>query len=140
MFIADQPVNAYLIEQHQQNELFGKIEDAAQYKESDYSNAVRVERGITIEQAKEIAQNNPEIDYFVYMKGGMMVLELPNDFVYEEEKDPLHLISQGNYRFDNGQLGTGFMRVFTHGDVVFFKNTGRWLAGAPGLADVYEKI
>jgi hypothetical protein len=126
----------YVYEQHQG---FSRIQDAAQYKGSDYSNAIRVERGITLDQALDIAKSDPEIDYFVFTKGFMMVLELPSDATYDSEKDPLHLITQGPYVFDNGQLGEGYMRVFSQGDVVFFKKTGKWLGSAPGLADVYEK-
>jgi hypothetical protein len=119
---------------------FNHIQNVAQYKGSDYSNALRVERGITVEKALEIAANDPEIDYFVYMKGGEMVLEFLPDQKYESEKDPLHLVTKGKFRFDDGRLGDGYQRVFHHGDVVFFKNNGKWLGSAPGLADVYEKV
>ena len=129
-------IPAYVYEQQQG---FTRIENAAQYKGSDYANAVRIERGITLEQAFEIAKNDPNIDYFVYTKGYMMVLELPPDATYDPDKDPLQLITQGHYRFDDGRLGGGYMRVFCHGDVVFFKNDGKWLGSAPGLADVYVK-
>ncbi len=124
----------------QKDVAFNCVPDVAQYKGSDYSNAVRVERGMTVEQAKEIAANDPDIDYFVYVKGGCMVLEFEPGQEYHPEKDPLHLVQQGPYLFDTGGLGFGYMRVFYHGDVVFFKNEGRWLGTAPGLADVYEKV
>ena len=112
----------------------------AQYKGSDYANAVRVERGITVEQAKQIAANDPEIDYFQIVTGGTMVLEFIPGQNYDSAKDPLHLVTNGGYVYDNGQPGGGYMRLFHHGDVVFFKKEGQWLGTAPCLADVYEKV
>jgi hypothetical protein len=119
---------------------FHRVPGAAQYKGSDYANAVRVERGITVAEAKEIAANDPDVDYFVIVTGWTMVLEFEPGQEYDPAKDPLHLVTNGNYVFDNGQPGQGYMRVFHHGDVVFFKNEGKWLGTAPGLADVYEKV
>jgi hypothetical protein len=119
---------------------FEHLPDAAQYKGSDYANAVRVERGITVERALEIATNDPEIDYFVYVKGRMMVLEFTPGQKYESQKDPLHLVTRGSFIFNNKQPGHGYMRLFRHGDVVFFKNDGKCLGNASGLADVYEKV
>jgi hypothetical protein len=71
--------------------------------------------------------------------GGMMVLEFTPEQRHEPEKDPLKLVSGGAYRFDDGQPGRGYMRLFEHGDAVFFRKEGQWLGSAPGLADVYEK-
>lgn len=119
---------------------FNHVPDAAQYKGSDYTNAVRVERRITVERALEIAKNDPEIDYFVYVKGGMMVLEFMPGQKYDPQQDPLRLVRKGNFMFDNKQEAYGYMRVFRHGDVVFFKNDGKCLGNASGLADVYEKV
>lgn len=119
---------------------FKRVPDVAQYKGSDYTNAVRVERGISLEEAKRIAAEDPNIDYFVYLKGWQMVLEIPPDVEYDPAKDPLHLVTHGGYIYDSGEKGFGGMRVFRHGDVVFFKNEGKWLGTAPGLADVYEKV
>ena len=127
---------AYVYEQQQG---FTLLADAAQYGGSDYANAVRVERGISLEQAFEIAKNDPNIDYFFYTKGYMMVLNFPQDVSYDPAQDPLHLVTEGYYRFDDGSLGQGYMRLFQHGDVVFFKNEGKRLGSAPGLADVYVK-
>lgn len=119
---------------------FNHVPNAAQYKESDYANAVRVERGITVEKALEIASNDPEVDYFVYVKGCMMVLEFQPGQTYEPQKDPFNLVTNQKFYFDNGQVGEGYIRVFKKGDVVFFKNDGKWLGEATGLADVYEKV
>ena len=121
------------------NDGFTKKADLAQYGGSDYSNAVRVERGISLEQAKAIAQNDPNIDYFVYLKGERMVLPLPTDKPFDSKTDPLHLVSYNKYKNDEGSFGEGCARIFTHGDVVFFKKEGEWLGTAPGLADVYYK-
>ncbi len=54
-------------------------ENTAQYKGSDYSNVVRVERGITLNKAFEITESDDSIDYFVYLKGYQMVLEIPSE-------------------------------------------------------------
>jgi hypothetical protein len=114
-------------------------ENLAQYKGSDYSNAVHVERGITVEQAIEIAESRADVDYFVYVKGYMMVLEVPPGVACDPAQDPLHLLSHTNFIYDAGHMGMGYCRVFRHGDVVFFKNEGMWLGSAPGLADTYFK-
>jgi hypothetical protein len=126
-----------LPEVHHDQVSFECVPDMAQYKGSDYANAVRVERGISLEEAKEIAAMDSSIDYFVYLKGGSMVLEFVPGQEYDSAKDPLHLVTEGNYIFDDGEPGHGYMRTFRHGDVVFFKNEGKWLGTAPDLADVY---
>ena len=114
-------------------------EDLAQYKGSDYSNAVHVERGITVKEAMKIAKSRADVDYFVYVKGYMMVLEVPPEVTCDPAQDPLHLLSYTHFIYDAGHPGMGYCRVFKHGDVVFFKNEGMWLGSAPGLADTYFK-
>jgi hypothetical protein len=119
---------------------FTKFADLAQYNGSDYSNAVRVARGISLDEAFRIAENDPEVDYFVYLKGDCMVLEIPGDVSYDVMKDPLGLVSHQSYIKDSdGSMETGSCRVFHHGDVVFFKKEGQWLGSAPGFADTYIK-
>jgi hypothetical protein len=113
--------------------------NTAQYKGSDYTNAVRVERGISLKQAFEIAKSDPNIDYFVYVKGGAMVLEIPPEVTFDPMKDPLHLVTYNHYVYDAGGTDFGACRIFRHGDVVFFKKEGMWLGSAPGLADTYFK-
>ena len=113
--------------------------DVAQYKGSDYANVVHVERHISLERALEIAESNPDIDYFVYLKGYQMVLEIPSDVQFDPRNDPFQLVSFENFRYDSGETGEGYCRIFRHGDVVFFKNEGMWLGSAPGLADAYFK-
>ena len=113
---------------------FKRVPGMAQYKGSDYANAVRVERGITVAEAKKIAAADPFIDYFVILIGGQMVLEFPPELEYDPAKDPLQLVDL------SGRSGHDHARVFQHGDTVFFRNEGKWLGTAPGLADVYEKI
>lgn len=90
---------------------FEKIPDVAQYKWADWNNLVKIEKGITVEQAKAIASSNPDIDYFFYTKGWQMSLEDPN--------------------WQN-------FKVFHHGDVAFFSGKP-WWGSAPGLADGYIK-
>ncbi len=87
---------------------FKKIEDRAQYKESDWSKAIGIARNISLSKAFQIANNNPEITYFFYTKGYQMVLEKQD----------------------------GTYRVFRHGDTVFFSGEP-WWGTAPGLADGY---
>ena len=87
---------------------FKKIPNVAQYKMADWSKVVGIAKGISLEKAYKIANENPDISFFFYTKGGQMVLE----------KD------DGSYR------------VFRHGDTVFFSGEP-WWGSAPGLADGY---
>lgn len=114
--------------------------DVAQYKGSDYSNVVHVERGITLDEAFAIAEANPDIDYFVYMKGVQLVLEIPPGVQYDPENDPFKLAKYTNFIYDSGVRSKGYCRIFRHGDVVFFKKDGMWLGSAPGYADAYFKV
>ncbi len=113
--------------------------DAAQYKGSDYANVIRVERGISLDKAFEIAESSTDIDYFVYTKGGQMVLEIPPDVQFDPNNDPFKLASDVKFIYDSGDLGSGYCRIFRYGDALFFKKEGMWLGSAPGLADVYLK-
>lgn len=117
---------------------FEKQANLAQYKGSDYSNAVRVERHISLHEAAEIAAKDPNIDYFCYVKGHCMVLEANAEHA---KNDPLGLISYTTYGKDSGGAETGYARLFTHGDVVFFSNKDgkKWLGEANGLCDTYCK-
>ena len=113
-------------------------ENTAQYKNADYSTAIRVERGITIEKALEIAEQDPRIDYFFYLKGGCMVLEMEGASLCSN--DPLGLITRENYIYDDGSSGSGLCRIFRRGDAVFFHDIDTlWLGTAPGLADTYVR-
>lgn len=114
-------------------------EDVAQYKGSDYANVVHVARNISLEEAFDIAEQNPNIDYFVYMKGFQMVLEIPSDVPFDRSQDPFGLATYTNFGYDSGEMGKGYCRIFRHGDAVFFKEKGMWLGPAPGLADAYFK-
>lgn len=84
--------------------------EVAQYKQGDWSKVVGRKNGISLEEAKKIADSNPAITFFFYVKGGQMVLET-------NETDA---------------------RVFNYGDAVFFSGTPQW-GTAPGLADGYVK-
>lgn len=91
-----------------ESESFMKIHNVAQYGLADWSKAVGIARGITRNQALQIAESDPEITYFFYTKGGQMVL-------------------------GNEEVG---YRIFHHGDTVFF--TGQpWWGSADDLADGY---
>jgi hypothetical protein len=89
---------------------FMKVPNVAQYKMADWSQAIGIAKGISMTEAYQIAENNPEITFFFYTKGGQMVLE-KEDSSY---------------------------RVFQHGDTVFFSGEP-WWGSAPGLADGYIK-
>jgi len=132
------PPKTEIHEQVRVNE-FKLQQNTAQYKGSDYTNAIRVERGIPLEDAIAIAKNDPSIDYFVYVKGYQMVLEVPPEVQFDSMKDPLGLVTFTRYGYDAGGTGYGACRIFRHGDVVFFKKEGMWLGSAPGLADTYVR-
>jgi hypothetical protein len=88
-----------------------KQKNTAQYKNADWSNVVGIARGISLAEAREIAENDPYITSFFYTKGHQMVLETEG----------------GDYR------------LFKRGDTVFFSGNEQW-APAPGLADSYLKL
>lgn len=113
--------------------------NTAQYKGSDYSGVVHVERSITLDEAFDIAESNPDIAYFFYVKGWQMVLEMPDDAQADALSDPFGLITYQRYLTDAGARSVGHCRIFKHGDAIFFKKDGMWLGSAPGLADTYVK-
>lgn len=125
--------------QNDVSEAFTRKPNCAQYKGSDYSNAVRVERGISLNHAFKIAKSDSAIDYFCYIKGGCMVLECGAEHA---KNDPLDLLSYSCIKMDQtGETVKRFARIFNHGDTVFFSNKENkmWLGSAPGLADTYVK-
>src|SRR5262249_9063235 len=104
---------------------FKRTEGSAQYAGSSFLTAVRVERGISLEEAKAIAANDPEIDYFFYAIGNMI---LPVDQGNAPEADPLGLVRQGWIQHEDGRLEYTYFRSFEPGDALFFKNGHKWLA------------
>lgn len=90
---------------------YKKIPNVVQNKNSDWSQALGIARGVTLTEAIEIADNCPDITYFFYTKGFQLVLETTN----------------------------GDHRLFHHGDAVFFTGTP-WWGSAIGLSDGYVKI
>lgn len=113
--------------------------DVAQYKGSDYENVVQVARNISLEEAFDLAEKNPKIDYFVYTKARQMVLEIPPDVPFVRYQDRFGLVHSTRFKCDSGKIDEGYCRIFNRGDVVFFEKEGMWLGSAPGLADVYFK-
>ena len=122
IFVAGSSLTAISTQQNYREEVFDssstahnvyqKVEDAAQYGEADWNNLVKIVRSISLEEAKQIADNDPNITYFFYTKGGQMVLGTgKNDESY---------------------------RIFRFEDAVFFSGTPCWGA-AHGLADGYIK-
>jgi hypothetical protein len=113
--------------------------NTAQFKGADYSNVIHVERGISLDEAFDIAESNTDIGYFFYVKGRQMVLELADDAEVNASSDPFGLINYQRYLTDSGERSLGYCRIFKQGDAVFLKKEGMWLGSAPGLADTYVK-
>lgn len=90
---------------------YQKIPNVAQYKNADWSNVVGIAKGVSIKEAKRIANEDSRISFFFYTKGYRMVLETED----------------GGYR------------VFDHGDAVFFAGNP-WWGSAEDLADGYVKL
>lgn len=70
---------------------------------------VRIERGITLEQAQQHAAADPQVTHFFFTTGGQMVLEAGRED-----------------------------RTFQQGDAAYFRGPS-WWGSAPGLADGYER-
>lgn len=123
-----------------QTEDFKKCPNLIQHAESDYSNAIRIERGVSLDEAIFIARSDNDIDYFFYVKTDELTQEIPPEAHYDPNQDPLELGTYVDFRGDKeGMHCGGFCRSFRYGDAVFFKNEGKWLDKADGLADIYEK-
>jgi hypothetical protein len=56
---------------------YQRVPDVAQYGGADWSNVVEVARHISLKEAKAIADRNPDINYFFYIKA-------PSGFAYEK--------------------------------------------------------
>jgi hypothetical protein len=99
-----------------------------------WNHAVRVERGISVEEALDIAANDPNIDYFCYTTAGQLVLNFIPGEEYKPEEDPLHLIYPGG--------PTKYLRLFHYGDVVFFAkdDSKKYYGDAGPLGVSYEKV
>lgn len=95
------------------NQNWTKIDDVAQYGGCDWDNAIGRAEGVSAEEAKFIADNDPRITFFFWTKGYQMVL------INYEVNPPVY-------------------RTLHHGDAVFFTGEPRW-GSANGLADGYEK-
>ncbi len=59
---------------------YEKISDVAQYGGADWNNVVGISRHVSLQQAKQIADNNPSITYFFYTNGWEMHLESKGSF------------------------------------------------------------
>ncbi|MBY0529527.1 MAG: hypothetical protein K2P51_04980 [Rhabdochlamydiaceae bacterium] len=90
---------------------FEKVPDVAEYGGANWNNVIGISKGISLEEAYEIALESPEITYFFHMEGISMSLRTPE----------------------------GKWRIFNRGDAVFF--TGEpWWGSAKGLANGYIKV
>src|SRR5262245_2693303 len=84
---------------------FNKVADSAEYQGAPWDNLISTRTNLTLDQAYEIAKNDPNISYFFHTKGYRMVLNTP--------KGP---------------------KIFHTGDTAFFSGKP-WWGSAPGLAD-----
>lgn len=91
------------------NTSYTLVPNSAEYQGASWSNLVQITRNITLEKAYEIANNDPNISYFFFTKGGRMILQTPAG-----------------------------VKVFGYGDVAFFSGKP-WWGSAPDLADGYVK-
>jgi len=127
------PVQAAQPDHFNLNNGYVMYPNGAQYKGSDYSNAIRVERHISLEEAFKIADSDPDIEYFFYTTGMRMVLEIPPEEIknldWMLEQDKLGLIT-----FAYGPP----CRIFHYGDTVFFIKRDEWVSWAEG-ANLYFK-
>jgi hypothetical protein len=121
---------------------FTKHEGAAPYKNSGWGSGFRIERGISLEEAKRIAQADDTIEYFFYTKARQMVLEIspeafndPNFNPIDSHNDPIGIVEH----FSDLKGNNYYARIFHHGDVVFFNRADKWLGNAGPLADTYVK-
>ena len=112
------------VEIHQtfENRGYVKQPNLAQYKGSDFSGAVRLERNISLDEAFAIASEDERIDYFVYVKAPIMLLELSENGDFDPESDPLNMIRKILLPKEDGQMIEEYCRVFGLGDVIFFNN------------------
>ncbi len=89
---------------------FVKIDDVYHYKNADWSQLIGMAKDVSVDEACRIAQSNPEITYFFYIKG--------KKFMVDHES--------GDYR------------VFHHRDAIFFTGEPTWSTSL-GAADGYTK-
>jgi hypothetical protein len=88
---------------------FDWVPDSAEYQGASWDNLVKIERGLSLEEAYKIAYDNSEIGYFFYTVGWSMVLDTPRGLQY-----------------------------FGPGDTAFFSGKP-WWGSAEGLAHGYVK-
>lgn len=126
---------------------FAKIPGAAPYKNSGWGTGFRIERGISLDEAKKIAAEDPSIKYFFYVTADTLVLEIEQEAFQDlahfnpidEHNDPIGIVQHTRYRYGDGRVVDGYARVFHSGDVVFFNREDMWLGDANGYADTYVK-
>lgn len=91
---------------------FRKVLDLPEYTPGNWGNVVGIARNVTKSHAFHIAESNPDITFFFYIK--------PEGMMWEGEN--------------------GTYRLFHKGDAIFFTG-GLWLDSTPGDSfDVYVKI
>lgn len=90
-----------------------KVPDVAQYKLSDWNNVIGKAKGVTLFEAKLIADSDDRITYFFFVKDYQLALE-------------------------NVTVEPNIWRIFNKGDAVFFTGKPRW--GSSPSSDGYIKI
>lgn len=125
-------------------EMFTKIEGAAPYKGSGWGSALRIEKGISLEAAQQIAltdertidgEDQPRpVAYFMYVNADMLILEVPQE-AFNPDFNP---VDKHNDPLELAQVwGRGYARIFHRGDTVFFYREDKWLGDAGPFADTY---
>jgi hypothetical protein len=89
-----------------------KVEDVAQYKLADWSNALFRAHKISLLEAKALAEKDPRVTYFFYVTH--------------------HLV------LENREVSPTMWRIFNSGDAVFFSGEP-WWGSSGGRADGYIK-
>lgn len=87
---------------------FDLVPNSAEYQGASWDNLVTIERGLTLDQAYQVAKDNPEISYFFHTIGWSMVLNTPKG---------LQFFHQGDTAFFKGKPWWGTAEDLAHGYV-----------------------
>jgi|GEM_PF-6054255 len=118
-----------------------KCPGKTQKTDLDFSNLIRFERNISLEDAFRIADGDRRIDYFTYVTAPewkAFLFQGNPRFVRWSWNDPYRLI-RCDYAEDHGQVDVHY-RLLKAKDALFFNKEGRWLTPSNGEADTYCKL
>ncbi len=115
---------------------FTKHGGVAPFRSSGWGNGFKVAHNLTLEEAMEMADSDPQIKYFFYTNAKHLVLEISpsalkdrNFNPIDTHNDPLGLIQDFGRDFEQIH-GWRYARVLHEGDVVFFNREDMWLNDA----------